>query len=221
MSSRRTQLISDIENAGARDQSRWSKSWYVSSEPDDEPVYVTDVKSHARIDISDDDFYISTLITAARKHIERMLNLAFITQTQVHYFERFPEDDAPIVLGVHPVQSITSIAYVDENGASQTWGASNYQSDLRRTPPVIRPAYNVSYPSTRDDTLQAVTVTLSCGFGADGDYVPADLKLALLQTVAHWYERRESVEMAIGGMLVEVPRLTRFILQPYKLRFLG
>ena len=58
-----------------------------------EPVTVADAKAYARVDDSADDTLIGTLITAARKRVEKETGLALMPQTWVAVFDRWPGAD--------------------------------------------------------------------------------------------------------------------------------
>ena len=50
--------------------------------PAEEPVSLTEAKTHLRVDTSADDTYIARLITSARAHVEEaILHRPLITQT--------------------------------------------------------------------------------------------------------------------------------------------
>lgn len=165
-------------------------SIYVSSAPGAEPVTTTEAKTHLRVDTSDDDTYIATLITAARQWIEEMGNLALINTTYVEKFDRFPSCGI-IELTKGPVSTISSIQYVDENGATQTWASANYQTDIRMKPARIAPIYGASFPSTQA-ALGAVTVTYVAGFGAASTSIPSPIIHAVKLLIAEMYENREN-----------------------------
>lgn len=166
-------------------------SYSVTSQPSVEPLTAAEAKTHLRVDTSDDDTYIATLIVAARKWVEEMGNLALITQTIAQKFDCFSANAGYIELAKSPVQSISSIAYVDENGDTQTWASANYQVDIVSEPARIMPVYGVSYPSTRVQ-LAPVTITYIAGFGAAGSNVPAPIIHAMKLLIADMYEAREN-----------------------------
>ena len=62
----------------------------LATEPTAEPVTLAEAKTHCRVDTSDDDTYITTLIKAARLYTEEATNRALITQTWDWYFDSFP-----------------------------------------------------------------------------------------------------------------------------------
>jgi uncharacterized phiE125 gp8 family phage protein len=141
--------------------------------PSVEPVTLAEAKVHLRQDVADEDALITTLITAARQWTETFTHRALITQTWDLKLDDFPCDNADLELPLAPVASVTSISYVDTTGATQTWSASSYQTDLPTGPQAqrgrIAPAYAQYYPVPRSQ-LNAVTVRFVAGYGATGGH---------------------------------------------------
>lgn len=165
--------------------------YVVTSAPAAEPLSSTEAKAHLRVDHSDEDTLISSIIIAARVAIENYLDRKLVTQTIAEYYDSFPLTDA-ITLSFWPVQSITSITYTDTDGVSQTWDSSNYDVDLYgqygQGPARITPAYSKSFPATRDE-MNAVTVTYIAGYGA-ASAVPDLIKSAMRLLISEMYENR-------------------------------
>ncbi len=183
--------------------------------PTIEPVTFEEAQSHLRLTDATDAPYVNALITTAREYCENYTRRAFISQTWDLKFDGgFPDGD--IELPMPPVSSITSITYVDTAGATQTWAAANYTTDLpagpRAMPARIAPAYGVSYPSTRDQN-NAVTVRFVCGYGATISTVPFGLKAAMLLLIGHWYENRASITV---GPANDLPDGVAALLWPFK-----
>ena len=53
-------------------------SWQITVEPATEPITLVEAKAHLRVDFSDEDTYIDTLIVAARRYCEAYCNRVFI-----------------------------------------------------------------------------------------------------------------------------------------------
>lgn len=116
-------------------------------------------------------------------------------------------------LGRAPVVSLTSITYVDTNGATQTLDATKYQADLATEPARILPVYGSYWPVVRPQ-LNAVTATYVAGYGAY-TAVPDAIKHAMRILVSHWYENREPV--IIGSRMDVLPQTVEFLLGPYRI----
>ena len=185
--------------------------------PSAEPFSTAEAKEHLRVDESADDDLIDLLITAVRERFENDTSRALSTQTWEMYLDEFPDSySAGIVLAKAPVQSITSIKYIDDDGDEQTWDSSKYRVDLKSTPPRITPAYDESWPSARCVT-NAITIKFVAGYGDAAD-IPENINQALKTLMGHWYENRETI--IIGTSAAPVPQTYDWLMAPHRvLRF--
>lgn len=181
-----------------------------TSAPAAEPISTAEAKTHLNVTISTDDTYIATLIVAARRHVEQLTGRQLINATWRLSMERFPEE---IQLPYPPFSSLTSIAYTDANGTSQTMTSSEYESDTDTEPARIRPAWGYTWPSTRD-VYRAVQVTYVAGYGTAGTSVPADILVYMKSLIGVMYEHRESV--LTGTILSQVEEVSTLLLWPYR-----
>jgi uncharacterized phiE125 gp8 family phage protein len=133
-------------------------------------------------------------IKAAREYFERANNRAYITQTWQWKFEAFSREIVAGALRVPrpPLQSVTSITYVDTAGDSQTWDSDSYDVSTAKEPGCIKPAYGETWPIVRGD-LDGVTVTFVAGYGTAITDVPATVRAMLMQFVAGQYEAPDGV----------------------------
>lgn len=166
--------------------------------PSSEPVTTAEAKAYLRVDASADDALIDLLIKAAREWVESFLGRRLIQSTWDLKLDGFPPSDAtPITLPyAAPAQSVTSIAYVDEAGATQTWNSANYTLDSAAQPALIWPAYTVSWPSTRA-VPNAVTLRYVAGV-ASAAALDESVKLGVKLVLADLYENRGLVESNPG-----------------------
>ena len=165
--------------------------------PAAEPLTTAEAKTHLRVDNSEDDVYIGALITAARQEVERYTGRALVTQTWDLTLDAFPWGNGPIWLPRPPVQSVTSISYVDDAGATQTWATANYRVDITGETARIEPAWSLNYPTTRG-IVAAVTVRFVAGYGAAAA-VPALMVHAIKLLVGEWYEQRQITTYGAPG----------------------
>lgn len=179
--------------------------------PATEPVTLAEAKAQCRVDGADEDALITALIVAARQEAEHALGRALITQTWERVVDAFPQ--AELELGMPPVQSITSITYVDQAGSTQTLAGAAYVLDADSTPAFVLPAVTYSWPDTLD-TANAVRVRFVAGYG-NAAAVPQAIKTWVLMRVATLYKFRE--EAAVGVSVTEVPsRHLDRLLDPYR-----
>ena len=181
-----------------------------------EPLLVSELAAWLRVDADDtsQNDVLTHLAADVRRRCETVSGRALITQTWRLSLDGFPppsgyfgsswwvrldrpDGDGPgvwpwkfaIRLPKPPVQSVTSIVYVDQAGATQTLAASAYQVDTDSDPARIVPAYSSLWPVARPQ-LNAVQVTFVAGYGATGASVPDDMRGAMKIAAAHLYENR-------------------------------
>ena len=162
----------------------------IQTAPSSEPVTTAEVKSQARIDGTDEDTLLDRLISVARVTVEKSTGRTLISQTWDVNYDDFPSGGNPIYLPNPPLQSVSSISYVDNAGSTQTWGASNYTVDTDADIGRIFPAYDKSYPTVRNQR-NAVTVRFVSGYGASSSDVPEPIRHAILMMAGEMFERRE------------------------------
>lgn len=163
-------------------------NWKVTSGPSTEPVTATEAKLHCKVDNTADDALFTILIQAAREYVEQYCNIALVTETITEYFDAFPAGDV-LTLSVSPLQTVTSITYVDSAGATQTLSSGLYNVDTAHQPARVFLDEGQTWPETYGQR-NCITVVYTAGFGAAAA-VPAKLKLALLMSIAERYNNRQ------------------------------
>jgi len=176
-------------------------SYEQTTPPSVNAISLQDAKDHLRIDGTDEDALILAYIRAASDYAEKATNLQFLTSTWKLRLNEFPAGSDPIIFQKNPVQSISSISYVDIDGNSQTWASSNYEVDVTSRPGRIRPVNTESYPSTKDQ-YNAVTITFDAGYGDDNSDVPDEIRSALRIMVSYLFENRDMVHSMNGESVV-------------------
>lgn len=177
-----------------------------------EPLGKEEVKRHLRIDGSEQDDYIVELIQAIRQFAEVFTNRQFMTATYDFFLDRFPTSNGhsefsqpEILIPRPPLQSVTSISYVDLNGATQVLATSVYEVDTGLEPGIVRLKFDQSWPSTRTHA-NAITIRFVSGY-QDETKIPATIKHAMKLHAGLLYENRESsitgtiiTELKTGGI---------------------
>lgn len=169
-------------------------------QPASEPVTLEQAKLQCRVDHADEDDLITALIKPARELAEHRTGRAFITQTCEWVMPSLDGDK--IAFPVAPVQSITSITYLDSNGVEQTLPTSVYALDKTGNGKhYLRLKYGQSWPSVLSQ-FDAVKITFVAGYGDAAD-VPAAVKQWMLLAIALWYKNKESATE--GSVVTELP----------------
>lgn len=181
--------------------------------PSVEPLTAQEVSDFLRIDSPDESTYIDLLIQAARSAAEDYTGRQLITATWKWYCDEWPVDsDGAIWVPKPNLLTVTSITYVDPEGTTQTWSASEYSVDIVSVPGRITEAYGYTYPTARS-IENAITITYTAGYGATASTVPARLRLGMLHMIAHWYETREPVN--IGNIVNPLPDMGKQLLDEF------
>ncbi len=150
--------------------------------PASEPISLAEAKSHLRVDITDDDALITTLITAARLRCESELDRSFVNTSWNYTLERFPfvtTDRAasywvPNVIAIPkcPLASVTSVSYTAVDGTTATLvQGTDYLVHTAGEPGAVQPfPLTRIWPLTRTQ-LGAVTIRAVVGYGIDAPYL--------------------------------------------------
>ncbi len=160
-----------------------------------------------------EDAYLTTLIQVARLTCENTIKGKLITQTWRQYFDFFPAS-AEILLHCPPLQSVSSIQYKDENGATQTLSADLYTASTsgERGRVVLKQGEN--WPMTLAQAPDTVWIEMVCGYGASRGSIPAPLRQGMLTLIAHLYNMREDV--ISGTIVAKVPKTSEYLWSAYK-----
>ncbi len=157
------------------------------------PVSLADVKAHCRVDLSDDDALLQTLIEAVTEMAEQATGRALMTQTWELTLDAFPPTRSgtseALVLTRVPVQSIVSLSYTDEAGISQVVLPTSYllnNCDDFGFATVV-PIFATLWPSEAHD----VKLRFVAGY-VDASAVPASIKQWIKLQVAAMYDNREA-----------------------------
>lgn len=172
----------------------------VITPPADEPITATEAKASPSLRVAGatDDTDITALIKTARLMAETHTMHALVTQTLELVLDGFP--DGGIVVPMPPLQSVTTIKYIDEDGVQQTLSALLYSVDTNTVPGLITPAYGESWPDTRDE-INAVRVRYVAGWAVAD--VPEDIKSWIKITVGTMYDNPQG--LVVGQSVASVP----------------
>jgi hypothetical protein len=88
---------------------------------------LTEAKLYLRVTHTSEDALITSLITAARVYCETKTRRAFVTKTVTQQYRGFFDGVSPLVLAHAPIASVSSITYVDNDGATQTLSSAWYR----------------------------------------------------------------------------------------------
>lgn len=176
----------------------------VTSPPAVEPVTLAEAKLWANVQNPDDDPLVTDLITACRLQVESDLGQALITQTRTAYMSGFPWARGPLQIPYVPIQSISSIQYLQTDGTLTTLSTDDYAFTGPTMLGEIRLPFGQFWPFTLpvDDAVQ---ITYVCGYGDTADKVPLPIRMAIRSLIAANYIQRESHFFMQGGQFLSTP----------------
>lgn len=178
--------------------------------PATEPVTLEELKTFCRIDGSTFDTMLTGYITACRQAVERLTGRNLINRAVTLYFDEFPAGFAPLYLPRPPVQSVTSITYIDPDGTSTVMPGTDYRADLASVTARIAPALDAEWPATAA-VINAVSVVYVSGYGTTAASVPAALRECIKSLAADLFEHPE----ANAEMTLTENRTYKFLLNAY------
>lgn len=181
-----------------------------------EPVSLATAKSFARIEFTDDDALVSSMITAVREWIElAVLKRAIMIQGKTYYSMGFPWPGGYYnyqirAMGPNPywlpmsqgiislpdpaLQQIIDIEYIDpSSGSWLTIPSTSYVFTPNSTPGRVAPQFGQVWPLARP-IIDSVAINYSCGYGANTTDVPQSICNAILAGVAAAYSQREGFQ---------------------------
>ena len=188
------------------------------------PVTLAEAKEHVRVYHNDDDAYIEALIGVCTEFTETVTGRTLVRR-EVTVRTAFPQGaglSAMIGFDRVPVDSVTSVAYVDRQGASVTLDPSAYRVETGERG-LIYPASGAQWPETDQNAYLPVTIVIQSGYAPSADSppqfganVPKPLRQAILLLIGHMFEHREAVAMGVSA--VTTPLGYDALIYPYRVR---
>lgn len=150
-----------------------------------EPVTLAEAKAQCRMtDDDSEDTFLTSLIAPARAYVERVSTYGLVAGSRVFTFTKWGDY---LEIYLRPITSLTSTAYVDEDGNNQTYTGI---APLGAYPFRIFPAVDDEFPTILDGSTITVTVAAGALDSASQEYLIA--KRAILLLIGHWFEFREA-----------------------------
>jgi uncharacterized phiE125 gp8 family phage protein len=168
--------------------------------PAAEPVTLADAKAHLKLDTSDEDALVSTLVTAARARAEWHTGRAFVTQRWCLRLDAWPHGDA-VEIPLPPLVGVEQVATTDASGIRTVLDATAYRVDSASEPGRVIFAHRPPSLRARD----CVEISFTAGYG-DASTVPAPVKEAILEIVADLHTHRgDDDPVGLSGQVLLAP----------------
>lgn len=191
----------------------------VITAPPEEPITLSEIKDHLRIDHSNHDTMLKNLIQASREWVEQITGRAIVEQTRSVLYKNWPGNDA-FVLPYPPIQSVDSLKYTDASGSQSTFSSDNYSVVTSREPGLLVLGYSKTWPTaTLHHDEYPIEIQYVCGYAADEtasptDYqanVPESIKNAIKLDVERRYDRPPE------GYAERLDNVINTLLAPYRI----
>jgi uncharacterized phiE125 gp8 family phage protein len=179
------------------------------------PVTLAEAKAQLNYGGADQDALIGGLVAAATLHLDGrsgVLGRSLLTQAWELRLDQFPRSTrGRIELPLPPLQSVTSVRYIDDSGQEATLDPASYVVEPWHLRGRIRPAYGTVWPTARDED-GAVRIRFVSGYGDAAD-VPQPIKHAIQLLVGTWFRDREATGEVTRPLAMGVDALTN----PYRI----
>lgn len=183
----------------------------LTSKPAIEPITLADIKAHLRIEGASEDVVLSSLVLTSRLHIETALGLALVAQGWTLTLDAWPASGV-LHLPIRPLLSVDAVRVLPSSGAATLLHPSTYVVDTTGWRGRIVRAFGSDWPQP-GKAANGIEIDLTAGFGPAASDVPAPIRQALLLLTAHWYERRDPID--IGSERANIPAAVSSLLMPF------
>lgn len=177
-------------------------------------VSLDEIRKHLRILDADEDSFLEGLINAAFDIASEYVGFS-LRKASVEYW--FDNSQTTLVIPSRVI-SVTSVQYMDENGALQS---ATYNTLGRAYGSYTYEVVITDAPSSVIETGDVYKVIVTEGFELpaasvnQGFKMPDAIKSAIYMIVTNLYENRQ--DEIIGTIVETLPMNSKFLLNPYKI----
>jgi len=175
-----------------------------------EPVSVAEAKLYCKVQDTADDTLFSTLITSARRMLEKYTMTSFEEKTIHATWVEVPKQNY-VELPYGPIISVDHIYRIDEEGTEEELTLNSDYYVLGDQDAIVK---IVSYWSSGTILVNSIRAEYKAGYdNAATEDLPMELKLAILKQVATDYELRENI---VAGVTTVLSNESKVLAGPYR-----
>jgi uncharacterized phiE125 gp8 family phage protein len=145
-------------------------SLHLVTGPTAEPLHITEVRQHCKVDITDDDALLGIYLATARKQAEQHTRRQIVAARWRCVLDRFPADAcSPIEIPIGPVRRVAAVEYLGIDGIWTSMPSTDYVVDIEREPARIAPVPGQVWPwpwTWSRPQLGSVRITFDAGYVA-------------------------------------------------------
>ncbi len=177
------------------------------STPVVEPIDLAYAKTFLRVDGTEEDTLIETLIKTARHKVENMIGRTLISRNFIY---RCPVTISRcIVLPRPPLLSVTRLTLIAENDQAVDIPNTDFSVTLRGDPAQLSLKSGKNWTDYIAEFM-TLEVEFTAGYGVTPEDVPLPIRQAILLLLAHSYEYREMSPSPAMPIMVDA------LLAPYR-----
>lgn len=175
-----------------------------------EPVSVAEAKLYCKVQDTADDTLFSTLITSARRMLEKYTMTSFAEKTIHATWVEVPKQNY-VELPYGPIISVDHIYRIDEEGTEEELTLNSDYYVLGDQDAIVK---IVPYWSSGTGLVNSIRAEYKAGYdNAATEDLPMELKLAILKQVATDYELRENI---VAGVTTVLSNESKVLAGPYR-----
>lgn len=182
------------------------------TQPAAEPVTLAEARALLRVEGSEEDALLQSLIATARLTVEEMCGRALMTQTLELARDRWPLA-RELTLPRPPLQAVEAVTLMDATGNASAWPSAHYLVEPAGAAPRLVLAPGAVWPAL-GRPAGGIRIRLRAGYGAAAADVPPPLRHAVLLLAAHWFENR--LPVIVGAAASRVPSSVAALIAPYR-----
>jgi uncharacterized phiE125 gp8 family phage protein len=148
-----------------------------------EPISLEEARLYLRLDDTQEDVLLASLVKAARLMLESATRLKFVSQSW-RLSVASPPRSRSLRIPLAPILSLDAVRAFDSGGIETLVDEAYYR--LRRTSEPAEIVFHDGFPGASG----GVEIDLTAGFGPDAAQVPEPLRQAVRMLVAYWFENR-------------------------------
>jgi len=179
------------------------------SQPTVEPVTLAEAKEHLRFDGSEEDDYITALISVSRDYIENYTGRYFAQASFAIYLESFPGGYTPLDIAIPDTITLDELTYLDTDNAEQT-----ISTGLTLDPERRHVRYSDTWPTDAISVRVEVTAGRDNSESPETTLLPFAIKQSILLVITDLYNNRASVT----SMQTYQNKAVEMLAHPYRVR---
>jgi uncharacterized phiE125 gp8 family phage protein len=213
-----------LDSAMSAVSTSWTCLFVSGMAPGAEPITLAQAKVQTRVETSDEDPNIASLIATARAYVEETTGRALLTQTwtwqHVNWHTLFSGSwsrlshgawGRKVIVPRPPLQSVT-ITYLDATNVLRTLAPTEYVV-TPGDPGTIERSSAFSWPTVASSGYP-ITITFVAGYGTAAK-IPGPLTQAMLLLIEEWYGNRSSILSGSRATVAALPHAVEALLNLY------